>query len=120
MQKISKEYLEKLDSDIRTAVKFFEDNNCVVLKPNKKNASGPDLNIIKNNSAYRVEVKKVRKQKRDNCWIVDPVTENRKNDDFVIVIANDKVIAFEEMRNYLKVCNNSGNRIFSAEMEIYK
>jgi hypothetical protein len=108
----------KYDKDILVAIEFFKKHGCIVLKVNKKNSSGPDLNIIKNDSAYRVEVKKLHYMKKSNCYYTDAVTDKRKNDDYVIVVTNQNVISFDSMENHLKLCSLTGIRVFTNEVQI--
>lgn len=108
--------ITELTNDIKLAVDFLKENGCTVLKPKNKNHHGPDLNAIKNETAFRIEVKKLRKQKYS--YIVDKVEENRKSDDFIIVVYKNEVILFQSMETHLRLCGSSGQRILTAEMAI--
>lgn len=103
--------------DIEIAIKWFELHGCTVLKPKHKNANGPDLNVIKNDECFRVEIKQVRKIK-NGSWQVDPVSEPRTIDDFVLILNKTNVVELIAMKNHLSLCSDSGYRIMTLEMRI--
>jgi hypothetical protein len=104
-------------NDIKTAVKYFELLGCSVLKPKHKNANGPDLNIIKNNEAFRVEIKQVKK-KKSNSWQVEPIMVSRQSDDFVLIMHKLQIIELISMKNHLELCVDCGSRVLTSKMRI--
>ena len=102
---------------ISLAIKFFKENECEVLNPKHKNSNGPDLNIIKNDEVFRVEIKELRKTKTGSFQVC-PISENRKNDDFVLITYKETIVEFISMQDHLKLCCESGVRIMSSVMKI--
>lgn len=103
--------------EVKSAILFLEKHGCEVLKPKHKNANGPDLNIIKNDEAFRVEIKQVRKIK-SGSWQTDAVSMPRQNDDFILIMNKGQVVEFSSMKDHLKLCCESGQRILTNVMKI--
>lgn len=104
---------------IKTAINYFRNNGCIVLEPKHINANGPDLNIIKNNEAFRVEIKQVC-IKKSGSYQVEPLSELRLNDDYILIMYKSKIIQFISLKEHLKLCSESGVRILTQEMKILK
>lgn len=92
--------------------KRFEANGARVLKPKHRNANGPDLTIIKNDSAYRIEVKILYKI-RSGSMQTGPIEEARRNDDFVAIVFPNGFVFIEPMDEFLKLANLDGRRTFT-------
>lgn len=104
---------------IKIAINFFKENGCTVLNPKHINANGPDLNIIKNNEAFRVEIKQIR-LKRSGSYQVAPLSIPRVNDDYILIMYKTKIVQFISLKSHLKLCQESGMRIMTSEMNILK
>ena len=95
--------------DIGLVSKFFEKRGYKVLKAAHKNANGPDLTIVNDYCAYRIEIKTARKIKSGSIQ-VPPISEPRKSDDFVVVLYCKEIVLIESMRDYLRLCASDGTR----------
>lgn len=108
-----------MDADIKAAINWFKSYGCDVLPPKHKNSNGPDLTIIKNNEAFRIEIKQLYKT-QSGSWQVPPVTSARQTDDFILIMRKTDIILFMSMQDHLKLCSPQGVRILSFEMKVLK
>lgn len=76
---------------------------------NKPNANGPDLFVIKGTKAYSMEIKSIRKTKRDSIQ-VNPVERNRQNDDLIAIVFPSGYVLIEPMVDHMKSCTPKGYR----------
>lgn len=104
---------------IKIAIEFFKENGCTVLNPKHINANGPDLNIIKNDEAFRVEIKQIN-LKKCGSYQVPGLSLSRLNDDYILIMYKNKIIQFISLKDHLKLCSESGVRIMTQEMNILK
>ena len=57
-----------------------------------------------------VEIKKLRKNSKTGAISVEPVSRNRKADDFIAIIFNKNYVLIEPMKDHLKCCGPKGYR----------
>jgi|SRR3990170_2073260 len=103
--------------DILSALKYFESTGFIVLKPKHKNANGADLIIIKNNEAFKIEIKQAE-YKKNKTWQVQPIQKNRMKDDFVLIMHKEIIVEIIAMEDHLKLCSKKGYRPMTQRMKL--
>lgn len=96
---------------------FFEERNCKIIKPKHANANGPDMTVITENSAFRVEIKLVSRNK-NGSYRTEKIDLPRRNDDFVAVVFPCGYIYLEEMKLFLSKAGRDGARSFTVMIEL--
>ena len=75
------------------------------------NANGVDCYVQKpNEKPMSVEIKTVKLNKTTKALSVEPVSEHRKQDDFIAIIINKNYVLIEPMEQHLRCCGDAGYR----------
>lgn len=119
LKKINKKKKMKFASGTLLVKKYFENLGYNVLNPKHMNSNGADINIIKNNEVYRIEIKDIRKTK-GNSYRSEPICENRRNDDFVVLVYKNNIIDILSMKDHLSLCSESGIRIITNKINLLR
>jgi hypothetical protein len=80
-----------------------------ILSVGKKNATGPDIWVIKNKIPRSVECKMARITAR-RSWQVPPVEKNRMNDDLIAIEFENGYVLVEPISDHLSACGKGGFR----------
>lgn len=102
------------DEAVKAVTRFLRERGHQVAPTRKTNSNGPDIVILMDHDAARIEVKVAMEHPKKRHWRVRQVEPSRRGDDFVALVFPGGHIHFERMLDWLEHCNEDGSRTVTA------